>query len=41
MFFVSDQGQVTTLSQTQTLYAYQFVNYEQGTVHLIARFIVA
>ena len=31
MFFVSDQGHVTTLSQTQTLYAYQFVNYEQGT----------
>ncbi|XP_020602006.1 spartin-like isoform X2 [Orbicella faveolata] len=28
MFFVSGQGSVTTLSQPQTLYAYQFVNYK-------------
>ncbi|KAL9967813.1 hypothetical protein ACROYT_G026110 [Oculina patagonica] len=27
MFFVSGQGSVTTLSQPQTLHAYQFVNY--------------
>ena len=30
MFFVSDQGHVTTLSQPQTLHAYQFVNHQPG-----------
>lgn len=34
MFFVSGQGSVTTLSQPQTLYAYQFVNYEPGNAGL-------
>ena len=33
MFFVSGQGSVTTLSQPQTLIAYQFVNYQPGTVN--------
>ena len=32
MFFVSGQGGVTTLSQPQTLQAFQFVNYKPGTV---------
>ena len=32
MFFVSGQGGVTTLSQPQTLKAFQFVNYKPGTV---------
>ena len=31
MFFVSGQGSVTTLSQPQTLHAFQFVNYKPGT----------
>lgn len=31
MFFVSDQGHVTTLSQPQTLHAFQFVNYKPGS----------
>jgi len=31
MFFVSGQGNVTTLSQPQTLHAFQFVNYKPGT----------
>lgn len=33
IFFVSGQGSVTTLSQPQTLYVYQFVNYEPGNLH--------
>ena len=32
MFFVSEQGNVTTLSQPQTLYAFQFVNWEPGEI---------
>lgn len=31
MFFVSELGNVTTLSEAQTLRAYQFVKYEEGT----------
>lgn len=31
MFFVSGQGSVTTLSQPQTLHAFQFVNYKPGS----------
>ncbi|EDO46176.1 predicted protein [Nematostella vectensis] len=30
MFFVSEQGHVTTISQPQTLRAYQFIMYEEG-----------
>lgn len=30
MFFVSEQGGVTTLSQPQTLRAFQFVNHKPG-----------
>ena len=32
MFFVSGQGSVTTISQPQTLHAFQFVNYKPGNV---------
>lgn len=31
MFFVSGQGSVTTLSQPQTLHAFQFLNYKPGS----------
>ena len=37
MFFVSGQGSVTTLSQPQTLYAYQFVNCEPGNAGLVKK----
>lgn len=39
MFFVSGQGSVTTLSQPQTLYAYQFVNYEPGNAGLEKKYL--
>lgn len=31
MFFINGQGSVTTLSQPQTLHAFQFVNYKPGS----------